>query len=97
MWQRAEEGLALMMGLMYPDAVAEASGLPIYYWITFKTYENDLAKKTYTGIFQYDGTEFVRMTAVEDEKVSDGELTSSQDVKVTVNDVNRAPVFKILA
>ncbi len=77
-WNRVEEGLIVLLGLKFPEAVAEVSGLQVYYWLTFNTYENDLSKKVYTGIFKFvEGTGFVRDTEREDKAVADGELELS--------------------
>jgi hypothetical protein len=74
-WDRVEEGIIIMLGLKYPDAVEQVSGIDVYYWVTFKTYENDLAKRTLTGIFKYvEGTGFVRDLEFEDQMVSESKL-----------------------
>ncbi|MGD9992084.1 MAG: choice-of-anchor J domain-containing protein [Salinivirgaceae bacterium] len=74
-WDRVEEGITILLGLKYPDAVEQVSGINVYYWVTFKTYENDLAKRTLTGIFKYvEGTGFVRDLEYEDQMVSESKL-----------------------
>lgn len=77
-WQRVEEAIILYLTLDYPDATPDINGVPIYYWITYDTYENDLAKNKYTGIFYYDGTEFVRMPDLETQAVTNGDLTEDE-------------------
>ncbi len=81
-WTRLQEGLTIMLQLKYTAAVPDISGIPVYYWVTFATYENNLAKKTYVGIFKCTkaGPDpiFVRDTALEDEAVSNGKLTTEQ-------------------
>lgn len=82
-WDRVEEGITILLGLKYPDAVEQVSGINVYYWVTFATYENDLAKRTLTGIFKYvEGTGFVRDLEYEDQMVSESKL---QDTDVDWN------------
>lgn len=79
-WTRLEEGLTILLGRKYPDAVAEITGgIQVYYWVTFATYENNLAKKSYTGVFQYSESDakFVRMKNIESQEVANGNLTES--------------------
>lgn len=79
-WSRLQEGLVILLQLKYPDAVTEVNDIPVYYWVTFATYENDLSKNTYTGIFKCTkaGPDpmFERDTTMEDQAVTEGELTS---------------------
>ncbi len=81
-WTRLQEGLTILLGLKYTDAVSEINGITVYYWVTFNTYENNLAKNTYVGIFSVDNSTgspvFTRDTAEEDTEVAAGALTSSQ-------------------
>ncbi len=81
-WSMLEEGISTMLMLKYPAAVVDVNGLVVYYWVTFGTYENDLAKNTYVGIFKCitPGTPpvFVRDKAFEDAQVTAGKLTSAQ-------------------
>jgi len=81
-WSMLEEGLIQLLVLKYPAAQTDVAGIPIYYWVTFGTYENDLAKNTYVGIFKCStpGTPpvFVRDKAFEDAQVSAGTLTAAQ-------------------
>lgn len=81
-WQRVEEGIAIMLQLKYPQAVTEVSGIPVYYWVTFTTYENNLAKNSYTGIFKCTkagpAPTFERDQTLEDKAVADGALTSEE-------------------
>lgn len=81
-WTRLQEGLTIMLQLKYTEAVPDINGIPVYYWVTFATYENNLAKKTYVGIFKCTkaGPDpiFVRDTALEDEAVTNGKLTEEQ-------------------
>lgn len=81
-WQRLQEGLTILLKLKYAnDAVLEVDGIPVYYWVTFNTYENDLAKKTYVGIFKCTQPApdpiFERDQDAEDLAVSDGKLLQS--------------------
>jgi len=81
-WERLQEGIAIMLQLKYPDAQTDINGIPIYYWVTFATFENSLAKNTYVGIFKATkaGPDpvFERDTEFEDQMVSDGELIAAQ-------------------
>ena len=80
-WERLQEGISILLSEKYPDAVSEVSGFPLYYFVYFKTYENDLSKNSYVGIFQKTKDEhpyFERKTTVEDEMVSQGKLTLEQ-------------------
>ncbi len=80
-WQRVEEGLSILLSEKYPDAVSEVSGFPIYYWVYFKTYENDSNNYNYVGIFQKTKDThpyFERMTNIEDEMVAQGKLTEQE-------------------
>lgn len=77
-WSRLEEGIGILLGEKFPEAVSSvAGGIPVYYWVTFATYENDLSKNTYTGVFQYSDVDgnFQRMTDIEDNEVNNGNLT----------------------
>lgn len=79
-WDRLEEGLGIILGEKFPEAVSTLTGdIPVYYWVTFATYENTLAKNTYTGVFQYSESDaaFVRQIEVEDTEVSNGNLTQA--------------------
>lgn len=81
-WTRLQEGLIIMLELKYTEAVPDVSGIPVYYWVTFATYENDLSKNTYVGIFKCTtagpNPVFERDTDAEDTAVSEGKLTSTQ-------------------
>ncbi len=81
-WTRLQEGLSILLALKYPNATSEVNGITVYYWITFKTYENDYSKKTYVGIFIVDNSTgspvFTRDTDEEDAQVIDNALTSDQ-------------------
>ena len=80
-WERVQEGISILLSEKYPDAVSEVSGFPLYYFVYFKTYENDLSSHSYVGIFQKTKDEypyFERKTIVEDEMVSQGKLTLEQ-------------------
>lgn len=81
-WSRLQEGLIILLQLKYPAAVTSIDGITVYYWVTFSTYENDLSKKSYVGIFKctVPGTTptFERDKAFEDEQVASGNLTSAQ-------------------
>ncbi|MGD9976531.1 MAG: choice-of-anchor J domain-containing protein [Bacteroidales bacterium] len=81
-WTRLQEGLIIMLQLKYTEAVPDISGVPVYYYVTFATYENNLAKNTYVGIFRCTtagpNPVFIRDTALEDEAVEKGELTAEQ-------------------
>lgn len=81
-WKRLQEGLAIMLQLKYTEAVIEISGETVYYWVTFDTYENSLAKKNYTGIFRCTkpgpDPEFVRDTEYEDAMVAEGKIAAAK-------------------
>jgi len=80
-WKQAQEGLILLLTLKYPEAQTDVSGVPVYYWITFATYENDLSKNTYTGVFKCTkagpNPTFERATDIEDQLVASGDLTAN--------------------
>lgn len=81
-WSRLQEGLEILLRLKFTKAVPEVYGVKVYYWVTFKTYENDLSKKTYVGIFTVDNSTgspvFTRDTAEEKAQVDAGALTADQ-------------------
>ncbi|MGE0077579.1 MAG: DUF5017 domain-containing protein [Bacteroidales bacterium] len=80
-WDRLQEGLSIMLTLKYTEAVPDISGIPVYYWVTFATYENSLAKNTYVGIFKCTSVTpvtFERDIDYEDQAVDNGDLTAEQ-------------------
>jgi len=81
-WSMLEEGINTLLMIKYPSAVVDVNGLIVYYWVTFNTYENDLAKNAYVGIFKCitPGTTpvFERDKAFEDSQVTAGKLTATQ-------------------
>lgn len=70
-WSRIPEAIDLFLTLKYPDAVAQANGIDIFYIITFYTYENDLSSNYYTIKFQCTGDgpnpEFTQVTDYADD------------------------------
>jgi hypothetical protein len=77
-WKRLEQGLTILLSEKYPDAVSEVSGFPVYYWVYFKTFENDFNNYYYVGIFQKTKDThpfFERKKDIEDEMVNQGKLT----------------------
>lgn len=81
-WKRAQEGLTIMLQLKYTEAVTDISGFTVYYWVTFDTYENSLAKNKYTGIFRCTkpgpDPEFIRDIDYEDKMVAEGKITAAK-------------------
>ncbi|HUW06776.1 MAG TPA: hypothetical protein VMW01_11000 [Williamwhitmania sp.] len=81
-WSRLQEGLAILLNQNFPAAVPEVNGIKVYYWVTFNTYENNLSKNTYIGIFSVDNSTgspvFSRDTDMEDAQVLDGALLPAQ-------------------
>ncbi|MCK9207825.1 MAG: DUF5017 domain-containing protein [Salinivirgaceae bacterium] len=78
-WQRVEEGLIILLTEKFPEAVPEVGGIEVEYWLSFNTYENDLSKKSYTGIFVFTNEGgFVRDTEKEDNAVTNGQLTEAE-------------------
>ena len=81
-WTRLQEGLEFFLKGKFPKAVPELYGIKVYYWITFNTYENNLSKNTYVGIFTVDNSSgspvFTRDTVMEDAQVSVGALSPAQ-------------------
>jgi uncharacterized protein (DUF3820 family) len=52
MWSRIPDAVNILLSEKYPDAVAQANGIDIYYIVTFLTYENDLSGSNYSIKFQ---------------------------------------------
>ena len=75
------EGETVELPINAMDREGDAIELTISGWMNTATYETS---------FEDAGVHSVTVTA------SDGELESSQDVLITVNDVNRAPIFRIV-
>jgi hypothetical protein len=80
-WVRVEEALNILLTLKYTEAQTDINDIPIYYWVTFLTYENNLSKNTYTGVYKCTkagpNAEFERATDIEDQLVKSGELAST--------------------
>jgi len=81
-WSRLQEGLEILLSLKFTSAVPEVYGVKVYYWVTFKTYENNLSKNTYVGIFTVDNSTgspvFTRDIDMENTQVEEGALLPAQ-------------------
>lgn len=51
-WSRIPEAIEVLLKQKYPEAKAVVSGVEVYYYITFYTYENDVSSNYYTIQFQ---------------------------------------------
>jgi hypothetical protein len=51
-YTRMAEGVEVLLGIKYPDAVAQVSGIDVFYFVTFATYEEGSIAREYTLKFQ---------------------------------------------
>ncbi len=61
LWQRLDEGIMVMLQAKYPDAQPYVNGVPVYYEVTFSTYEPErhkyMIKFLCTGVGQFEPVE----------------------------------------
>ncbi|MDQ2179561.1 hypothetical protein [Marinifilum sp. D714] len=51
-YTRMAEGVEALLGIKYPDAVAQVSGIDVFYFVTFAAYEEGSIDREYTLKFQ---------------------------------------------